>query len=214
MYTDFNNPYYSSQLAAFRAQPQANIQQINNPAPNATDARMTAKGMGGGGGGIDAGGAANIVGGAIGLAGDAMGMANQRLNLQTNYAPTQTDQDSAPVYTGGQVMIDAANARPQGATGGEILKSAGSGAAAGSVAGPWGAAVGAVVGAGAALIGGGARKRRQRREKNRALGQANKAASEFNSADMMFRQRQAGLEDYTQKTNSASRMANLYRSQY
>lgn len=163
---------------------------------------------------ISAAGVANGVMGAASLAADTIGMANEKLNLNTNIAPVQNDPSQAPIYTGGQNFIDAANARPRGASGGEILKSAGAGAAAGVGFGGIGAIVGAVVGAGAALIGGGARKRRQRREKQRAFNAALGAQRTFNTADLAYRQIQATMEDYYDNQNDNSRQYNVFRSQY
>lgn len=165
--------------------------------------------------GIGAGGIANAAVGAVGLATDAIDMANQRLDLNADIAPIQSDPSSAPVYTGGQLMAQASGAKAKGASGGEILKGTASGAALGtSILPGWGTVIGAAVGAGASLIGGGVRKKRQRREKNRAMGRANLAGQQYNSADVNFRNKTAQQEDYNQKMSANNRMYNLYRNQY
>jgi hypothetical protein len=208
-----NNPYfrerpYVSQLTGLRGpsmqtMADRNIRPVNNPAPTGQQ----------GGGGVNVSGIAGAVGGAASLAGDAIGMANQDLNINTDVAAQQPDQNYAPVYTGGQLSADISNSRPQGATGGEILKGVGTGAGAGAAFGPWGALIGAAVGAGSALIGGGVRKKRQRRARNRAQAQLNNVQSQFNTADQGFRQQQANMQDYYQRNNNNARLYSLYRNQ-
>lgn len=153
--------------------------------------------------------------GAAQLVGNAVGMANQSLNLDQQIAPPMYDQSMKPVYTGGAAYNQAANARPQGATGGEVLSGVGTGASIGSSILPgWGTAIGAVAGGAISLIGGGARKNRQRRERNRALARARASQQQFNSADQQFRDQQARQLDYYDANNSDARLYNLFKAQY
>ncbi len=192
-------------MPSMQAMAQRNIQPIQNPMPGAQ--MRTPK--------FSSGQVAGAVMGAAELAMGAVGQANQKLNINTNMGAIQNTPFDKPVYTGGQLGVDIARARPQGATGGEIAKSTLSGAATGlSVGGPWGALAGAIVGAGASLIGGGVRKKRQRRERNKANATLGQAQNQFNAADVNFRNRQASMEDYQQTQDSSARLANLYRSQY
>jgi uncharacterized protein involved in outer membrane biogenesis len=192
-------------MPSMQAMAQRNIQPIQNPMPGAQ--MRTPK--------FSSGQVAGAIGGAAELAMGAIGQANQRLNINTNMGAIQNTPFDKPVYTGGQLGGDLARAKPQGATGGEIAKSTLSGATTGfSVGGPWGALIGGVVGAGASLIGGGVRKKRQRREKASGYAKLNAAQSQYNTADVNFRNRSAVQEDYQQQQDSQNRMYNLYRSQY
>lgn len=213
------NPYLLPQPSTQQLRqtnPYVNIAQTQVSHPGTTDARQTARGAGGGGGGIDAGGYAGMIGAGVGLATDAINQANTKLGLDDiPTEPSQINSDDAPVYTGGSLMIQAANARPKGASGGDILKAAGTGAMAGAATGtPIGVAIGAVVGAGSALIGGGIKKKRQKRERSRNLTRANAAAKDFNTSDEAFRNKQAAMEDYRDQTNNSARLYNLYRQQF
>jgi hypothetical protein len=212
----YTNPYFftkqghsvGSQLSPPSTQTMAdrNIQQIANPMPQGQPRPQS---------NFNVGAAANAIGGAAALVGGAIGQANQQLGINTQMAPMQTDQFSKPVYTGGGLSNQISAAKPQGATGGEVLSGVGTGASVGtSILPGWGTLIGAAVGAGASLIGGGVRKKRQRRERSRAQGKLNQAQSQYNAADIGYRNRQAAQEDYLQKQDESSRMYNLYRNQY
>jgi hypothetical protein len=152
--------------------------------------------------------------GGIGLASNFIGMANQGLGLNTNIGPMRTDSSMAPTYNAGDLWNEASSARPQGASGGEILNGAGQGAAAGAAFGPIGAGIGAVAGGVGTAITGGIRKRKQQKEQNSAMRQVQQAQQDFNTADVSFRNQRNQMEDYNQRMNSNNRLYNLYRSQY
>lgn len=217
----YTNPFYFQKPAQGQYAPVGN-QSLANVQPKPDFSKIPSQEQfsvdpnsgSGGGAGTNIAGVAGAVTGAAGLATDAIDMANQRLNINTQTAPIQADQSMAPVYTAGRLVSDANNAKPKGASGGEILKGVGSGAAAGAAFGPWGAAIGAVVGGAVSAIGGGIRKKRQRREKNRAMGQANALGQAYNKADVNFRAKSAAMEDYNQRNSAESRLYSLYRSQY
>jgi hypothetical protein len=154
-----------------------------------------------------------LANGVMGLAGNYSNMANHSLGLNAQIAPVRTDSFSAPTYTAGQAYSQASNARPQGATGQEIMSGIGQGASAGAAFGPIGAGIGAVVGGVTSIFGGSRRKRKQKREKERALARASAAQKEFNTADVSFRQQQNQKEDYLERTNNDARLYNLYRNQ-
>jgi hypothetical protein len=206
------NPYfrerpYVSQLTGLRGPSMQTLANRNMPQPTTPQPQSA-------GAGFNINGVAGAIGGAAALTGDAIGMANQQLPINTEVAPQQPDQSVAPVYTGGQLSADVSNTRPQGVTGGELLKGAGTGAAAGVAFGPIGAAVGAVVGAGVSAIGGGIRKKRQRRARNRAASQLQGVQSQYNTADVNYRSQQAAMQDYYQRNDNNARLYSLYRSQY
>lgn len=201
--------YFDTKPLAYQ-QGQVPIQQQQLQRPGQTVAPQGRQGQG-----INAQGVAGAIGGAASIAGDAIELANEKLGLDGLQAGSaQQDPYSAPVYTGGTLAIQAANAKAKGASAGNVLKSAGTGAAAGAAFGPIGIAAGAVVGAGVSLIAGGVKRKRQAREKARAQGRAQAAANDFNTADVSYRNRYAAQEEYRDNMSDDSRMYNLLRSQY
>lgn len=157
--------------------------------------------------------------GGLQLASDIGGIAGQNLNLGTP-APQYFAQGLDPSYQGGEYFSRAAMAEPQGATGSEILSTAGKAAATGAsigtmVGGPLGTliggGIGAVVGGIGAGIGGGIRRRRQRREKANALELGTAQQQEFNIAQDAFNQQQAAMASYQQRANPYRRLQNLYQ---
>ena len=134
--------------------------------------------------------------GALSLASQGIGMANETLGLRD--APAQQYTPGVrPMYGLGQSYNEASGARPQGATGGEILSGIGQGASIGTSIVPGiGTAVGAVLGGLTSLIGGGIRKRRQQRERSRALRRLGAQQADYNQASSAYAQRQNMLEDY------------------
>jgi hypothetical protein len=136
-------------------------------------------------------------------------MANQGLDLgQIN--PLQYSATGAPVLDS-SYRNTALAARPQGASSGELLGGAAQGAAIGSQIMPGiGTAIGAVGGAIINAIGGGARKRKQRRERQQALEKANAQQQEFNQADLYFDQQQAARQAYRDRQDMTNRIYNLY----
>lgn len=147
--------------------------------------------------------------GALDIVNDTIAMSREGLNLDTTIAP-QSDMYGRPVYTAGNVQNQASSAKPQGATFGEVSSLTMKGAQAGSSFGPVGTGIGAAIGFGAGLFGGRRRKRRQQREKERALQSVQKAQTEYNEADVSFRDQVNQLEDYRQRSNPYRRLRNIY----
>jgi hypothetical protein len=152
--------------------------------------------------------------GGVGMVTNAMGMGQQGFGFNTNLTPSQSDPYSAPTYTGGTLAFQIAGARPQGATFGEALNSTAQGAMAGSTFGPVGTAVGAAVGLGSSLIGGRARKRRQKRELEQAQRVLRSNQNQYNQAEVGYRNQMNQREDYLERTNMESGLYNYYKSQY
>jgi hypothetical protein len=154
--------------------------------------------------------------GALQLASDAVGMANQGLGLGQAPAPIyMTGVD--PTYQTGDFISRAFSARPAGASAGEILGSAGKGAGTGASIGAMigggpgaliGAGIGAAAGALSSGIGGGVRKRRQTRERNRAIDIAQSQQQQFNEAQAAYNEQEAARYAYDQRRNR--RMQNLF----
>lgn len=161
------------------------------------------------GGNFDYGAA--ITGG-LGLAANAIGMAQQGSGLDMSAPEVQRSATGEPIYDG-SFYNQASNFKPQGATGGEVLGMAGQGAAAGASFGLPGVAIGAVGGAIAGLIGGGARRRRQKREKAKAMKSATARQNDFNEASETFDQSQIAQQEYNKRMNMTNRLYNLYGSQ-
>lgn len=156
------------------------------------------------------------ISGGLQLASDAMNIANQDLGLEQ--APTSMYMQGVdPSYQTGDYISKAYESRPSGATGSEILGTAGKAAMTGAsigtmFGGPVGTLIGAGVGAAAgaltAGIGGGIRKRRQRRERNRAINLAQSQQQQFNEAQAAFNEQEAASFAYDQRRNR--RMQNLF----
>lgn len=186
--------------------PQAgvpNIQPVNQQAPpNYTSPR-----------GFNYSGLSGALAGGAALAAQTIGMANQGTNVNTQLPPSQYDPTSRPRYSGGQLVSQARNIDTGGASEGDVLSAAATGAGAGVAFGGIGAAAGAVIGAGAALISGGARSKKNQQEQSKLLNTAKAAGQAYNKADVSFRNRSAAMEDYYQRTNATNRLHNLYRSQ-
>lgn len=159
---------------------------------------------------VDVGGIAQAGIGAVNLGIQSFGMANQSLGLNKSGQGYQVSAAGQPVYTGGGYANDVASARPQGASVGETLGMASQGAAAGSSFGLPGAIIGGAVGAITGLIGGGARRRAQEREKRRAIGIVRKQQGQFNEASQAFDQEQASMTDYRRRRDMTNRLYNLY----
>lgn len=154
--------------------------------------------------------------GGLQLASDVSTIANQPLGLGQAPAPMYMEGFD-PTYQTGDYAARAFGATPQGASAGEILGTAGKTAATGAsigttIGGPVGtligAGVGAVAGALSAGIGGGVRKRRQTRERERALSQIQSQQEQFNRAQAAFNEQQAAQFGYQQRRNR--RMQNLF----
>jgi hypothetical protein len=206
----YANPYYIDQLASYRKPPTdpaslgVNIGKpsIPNMPGQPNNAPQMKQGFG----------LEQVIGGLTGAA-DIFSSANQMANQSLGLNPQlqgQYNQFEQPSYGLGQDYNQAALAKPQGASGGEVLGMAGKGAAAGSAFGPIGTGVGAVVGAGAALIGGRRRKKKQQKEKTAAQNTLKAGQQAFNQASADFSAQQNAAEDYQDRMNSQTRMYNLY----
>lgn len=154
--------------------------------------------------------------GGLQLASDVATIANQPLGLGQAPSPFYMEGFD-PTYQTGEYAARAFGATPKGASAEEILgtaaKAAGTGASIGTtIGGPVGtligAGVGAVAGALSAGIGGGVRKRRQTRERQRALSQVESQQEQFNRAQAAFNEQQAAQYGYQQRRNR--RMQNLF----
>jgi hypothetical protein len=137
-------------------------------------------------------------------------MANTGFNLPSPPSPYY-GQGIDPSYSTGGYFNAAVKLDPQGAQAGEVLGGVAQGAQAGSAFGPIGAGVGAVFGGVATAIGGGARKRKQQREKRRALKRGRSLQQGFNEAQESFDQSQLTLQSYQDRTNIDDRIYNLYK---
>jgi hypothetical protein len=154
--------------------------------------------------------------GGLQLATDAMSIANQDLGL--GQAPTSVYMQGVdPSYQTGDFISKAYTSRPAGASGEEIVGTAGKAAMTGAgigtiIGGPVGtligAGVGAVAGALTAGIGGGVRKRRQRREREKAITMAEAQQQQFNEAQSAYNEQEAARYAYDQRRNR--RMQNLF----
>lgn len=151
--------------------------------------------------------------GALGLAANAYGMSQQRFNF-SNIAPQQQDDNSAPTYNAGQLYNEASGSHPKGAQAGEILGGVGQGAAAGASFGPVGAAIGGVIGGAASIIGGSSRKKAEEEQKKKALAQASLAQTQYNTADVSYRNHQNELYNYYNQNNAAGREYNVQKSRF
>lgn len=147
----------------------------------------------------------------LSLGADAFGMANQSLGIETQAPGLERSATGEPIYNTGSFFNQMSGAKPQGATGGEIAGGVGKGAAAGfAAAGPIGAGVGAGVGAITTLVGGRARKVRQREELAKAHKSAAAAQKTYNEASQAFDQTQAAQADYLRRMDNTNRLWNLY----
>lgn len=168
-------------------------------------------------GGPNWGGIATGVTGMLSLAEDAVGMANQPLGIETQAPGLERSATGEPVYSGA-FRNQASNAKPQGATGGEVLAGAGKGAATGAMVGSVvpvigtaiGAIGGAIIGGLSSAFGGGARKRRQRDQQRSAMRSARNQQKMFNEASASFDATQNSQADYLRRMNNTNRLWNLY----
>jgi hypothetical protein len=155
----------------------------------------------------------------LSLAGDAIGMANQPLGIETQAPSLQRSATGEPVYNTGDFYNQSTAAKPQGATGGEVLGSAGKGAMGGLMAalalgGPvgWLAGGGLALGAALGIGGGAARRRKQQHEKHKAIVSAKAAQKNFNTASIAFDEQQTSQDDYLKRMDNTNRLYNLYGS--
>lgn len=205
----YNTPYYSSAQSRRQRRQMWNA-SANDPSMPVgwSDFVNNGKGSDSFLQDVDASGA---ISGGLALAGTYTNMVNQELGLE---APPTLERSATgePVYTAGQTYNQASLSQPKGASGGEILSAAGQGAAAGTTIMPGiGTAVGAVVGAGISIFGGSRRKKKQKREKQKALNQVANRQQEFNTASESFAEQQLATDDYYRRLNIDDQLYNLYR---
>lgn len=202
------NPYFLPQLGSYQkppTDPQSLGVNIGRPfIPNIQQSGIPQQaGQMGGGIGLN-----SVLGGLTGgldIYNSAHNMANQSLGLNP-----QIGQQDGSYYGLGQDYNQAALAKPQGATGGEVLGMGAKGAAAGAAFGPVGAGIGFVAGAAAGLIGGRRRKKKQQAEKTSAQQKLKAGQQSYNQAAEYNTQQQNAAEDYLDRQNTTSRMNNLY----
>jgi hypothetical protein len=162
-----------------------------------------------GGAGLDATGKM-----ALGLAGAEMGLSALQMSQQGldlgQIDPLQFSASGQPLLNSGY-RNRAAAAKPQGASAGELGGAAVKGFAAGMQTGnPLVAGAMAVGNLALTAIAGGARKRKQRRERNEALAASARQQNEFNAADTAFDQTNIAKQGYLDRQNMTNRIYNLY----
>jgi hypothetical protein len=162
------------------------------------------------GGGFNTMGAIQAGTALLGAGMNTYNMANQSLNLPEMGQAYQVSATGKPVYAQGQDYINTMNAKPQGATAGEVGSQALSLASAGMAFGPVGAAAGAVIGAGAALFGGNRRRKKQEEEKRRAQRKLRLGQEAFNQASQSFDEQVASNQEYQRRRDMTNRLYNLY----
>jgi hypothetical protein len=158
--------------------------------------------------------------GATGIAGAASGLLNigaQALMMDdaadainVDAPQQQFDMSGRPVYNLGQYEQAVNTIKPYGATGGEYANAIGQGVMAGAAFGPIGMGVGALIGAGATLLGGRARKRKM--EDKLELGQRRLMNQQdaYNLRTAQYNDQQTYAESDANKINWNARFANLY----
>lgn len=156
--------------------------------------------------GIQVKGLPAVMGG-LQLASDIGSITGQRLNLGQP-GLQYFAEGVRPTYQGGEYMGRVAAATPQGASAGEIGSTAFKAGMAGfqATGNPFVALGAAAVGGIGAAIGGGVRKRKQRREKAQALDLAKAQQQEYNMAASDFAAREAASVN----RNPYRRMQNLF----
>jgi hypothetical protein len=154
-----------------------------------------------------------IATGALALGGQFGGMINEAKQINTT-APTATlDSFGRPMYNLGNFSSQVSAIKPQGATGGEVLSAAMTGAQAGAAFGAPGALIGAGVGAIGSLFAGKRRKTLQERRKSLAQGNLMSAQRMYNQGMESFNQRQSAQSLYNEQLQmSEDRMNNVYQA--
>lgn len=144
--------------------------------------------------------------------GDAVGIANQSLGIETQAPGLEKSATGEPVYNAGQFYNQASMAKPQGATGGEVVGGAlKTGASVLAATGNPLLAGGAALFSGVLnLFGGRRRKKRQQDEKQKAMTSAKAAQKNYNTASLAFDEQQASQADYLKRMDNTNRLWNLY----
>lgn len=151
----------------------------------------------------------------MGLSAKAMG--DEAKGIPTLAPQMQLDNQGRPMYNLSQFANETSSIRPQGATGGEVLGGAAKGVGIGlnpalmAATGGLSAPIGALVGAGAAALGGKRRKRIMTDKKRKATESLSSRQQEFNQANIGHSQNQLAQEQYYNQLNDPSRLYNLYR---
>lgn len=168
---------------------------------------------GGSGGGNVMGGIGSVTQGVGQIAGHiGEGMAEAKAINPNLESQQQTDAFGKPLYTLGadqQRMYNTDVNVGKGMVGKTTL----AGASAGAAFGPWGAAIGAVVGLGAGLIGKGAAKRKAKKRKIRLFNNLQTAKRTYNDQNIMFEQNQmarSSYEDQLRQYNPYGLPSNYY----
>ena len=162
-------------------------------------------------GGIDASGIGGAVTGGLATIGMGVGIANEGKNIDTSVAGAQTSATGAPVYNLGGDVQRLGDLNPKGASFGQVLSAAGSGASAGSALAPGiGTAIGAIGGALTSLIGGRIKKRRMQEAKDKLAKNVARGQADYNEADQQFDQAQIRKQEFNKRRNLTNRLYNLY----
>ncbi len=152
----------------------------------------------------------SVVGGLGNLANQGINMVNEAKKIQTNAPTQQFDAYGRPQFGLGNFEQSTEGIKPQGATGSEVLSGAANGAMAGAKFGPWGAAIGGVVGAGSSLLFGRRRKKLMQDKQRIAQGNLFAAQKLCNTSMEGYNQQQASNSQYQDLLNTDQRMNNLY----
>lgn len=151
--------------------------------------------------------------GAASLIGSGVGMINQAKNINTATPTQQLDQFGKPVYNLGDFTQQYNSIKPQGATAGEVGSGILQGASAGMAFGPWGAAIGGVVGGISQLAFGRRRKRIQEKKKTLAQTSLFNAQRMFNSSMENYNAQQSAQSLYNdQQYAYQNRIGNVYQA--
>jgi hypothetical protein len=193
-YPTYNQGYYSTEKINnfYQSMPNQNSFSTGGSFQQAPQQQQQ-QSFGGGDTMNKIGGVAQGVGQIAGYIGEGIGEAN---SIQTQVdGEYMTDSSGKPLYTLGedQKRVNSINTNVgKGMVGKSVL----SGASAGMTFGPWGAAIGAVVGLGAGLIGKGAARRRARKRKRRAFDNLQAAKYEFNRKNIGFEESMMSRQAY------------------
>jgi hypothetical protein len=216
----YNSPYLSTIQKNIEASRQARLANIQSRAglsmARASDHLSNKANSFQQGEGIGAGDILQGAAGAVGLAGTLKTQYDQ--DLEFGQSPEQQfSATGEPIYNLGGQYNDIATSKAQGATGGEILGAAGQGAAIGAdpalvaATGGLSIAAGAILGGGWSAITGGARKRKQQRQKTEAREKIQGQQQDFNQASESFDATQRAYQGYLDRADISDRIYNLYK---
>lgn len=133
-------------------------------------------------------------------------------NINTNAPSMSLDVFGRPTYGAlNQFAVDTSAIDPTGAGGAEIAAGGLQGAQAGLAFGPWGALIGAGLGAGATYLLGRRKKKIEERRKSLATQNLLSAQIGFNTATNYFNSQQAAMGNYGTLMDDTNRFSNFYR---